>query len=160
MKKTALITAFTALLCVLLCVLLCACSQGGGKALSEVWSDIKAEVKFEDFNEYSDISKLERNYGITADMAEEFAGGINGSGVNQEEIVLVKAKDDKSAAEIRGSLENRYSSKLAQNKNYNAEQAKVIENCRVEQNGLYVSMIVSENVDKITEIYKNDLGLD
>ncbi len=140
-------------------ILLCACSSGKGssqKALSDVWSDIKQEVSFSDFNEYTSIKNLDRHYGITEDMVDEFAGGINGSGVNQEEIVLVKAKDDESAGKIKEALDTRFESKLSQNKNYNAEQAKMIEGCSVEKNGLYVSMIVSDNTEKIAEIYRRE----
>ena len=92
-------------------------------------------------------------------MISEYAGGVNGSGVNQEEIVLVKAADDTNAAAIKEKLDNRFNSKLNQNKNYNAEQAKMIEGCKVEQNGLYLSMIVSDNAEQITKIYKEGIGV-
>ncbi len=154
-------------------MLLCACSSGGsgssqtsgsssqagGKTLSDVWSAVKSEVTFSDFNEFTEAKKLKRYYGITEDMFDEFAGGINGSGVNQEEVVLVKAKDDSSANQIKEKLDARFQSKLNQNKNYNAEQAKMIEGCKVEQNGLYITMIVSDNAEKITKIFKEQTGI-
>lgn len=151
-KLTAMILTAAALL-------LCACSQGGQsvqKKLSEVWNDIKQEVSFEDFNEYTSVKNLDRHYGITEDMVEEFAGGINGSGVNQEEIVLVKAKDSDSAVKIKNALDTRFKSKLNQNKSYNAVQAKMIEGCKVERSGTYVAMIVSGNAEKIAEIYHKE----
>ena len=142
-----------------LTMLLCACSSGGQdsqKTLSDVWSDIKQEVSFQDFNEYTSIKNLDRHYGITEEMVDEFAGGINGSGVNQEEIVLIKAKDSESADKIKEALDTRFESKLNQNKNYNAEKAKMIEGCKVEQDGTYVAMIVSDNAAKISEIYHKE----
>ncbi|MBQ1839696.1 MAG: DUF4358 domain-containing protein [Ruminococcus sp.] len=163
MKKTAIILAVV----IALCAVLCACGSSGeaskaetaAKPLSEVWTTIKSEVTFEDFNEFDDVKKLKRYYGITEDMISEYAGGVNGSGVNQEEIVLVKAADDTNAAAIKEKLDNRFNSKLNQNKNYNAEQAKMIEGCKVEQNGLYLSMIVSDNAEQITKIYKEGIGV-
>ena len=163
MKKTAIILAVV----IALCAVLCACGSSGeasktetaAKPLSEVWTTIKSEVTFEDFNEFDDVKKLKRYYGITEDMISEYAGGVNGSGVNQEEIVLVKAGDDTTAAAIKEKLDNRFNSKLNQNKNYNAEQAKMIEGCKVEQNGLYLSMIVSDNAEQITKIYKEGIGV-
>lgn len=166
MKKAAFILAVI----MTFGVLLCACSdsdsagsdtqqsaeQKSGVTLSEVWSDIKNEVKFDDFSEFN-AKKMKNYYGITEDMMDEFAGGRNTSGVNQEEIVLVKAKDEGSAADIKEKLDKRFDSKLDQNKNYNAEQAKMIEGCKVEQNGLYVTMIVSDNAERITEIFKNKI---
>lgn len=158
MKKIALILAAA----LAVCAVLCACSGGAQKAeakpLSEVWTAIKNEVTFNDFKEFDDVKKLKNYYGITEDMVSEFAGGVNGSGVNQEEIVLVKATDDANAASVKEKLDNRFNSKLNQNKNYNAEQAKMIEGCKVEQNGLYVSMIVSDNAEQITKIYKENTG--
>ena len=154
MKKTAAI-----LLSLCLCALLCACSGGNtAKPLSEVWSDIKEQVDFEDFLELSDADALDRRYGITEDMATEFAGGVNSSGTNQEEIVLVKATDDESAKAIKEKLDKRYESKLAQNKNYNPEQAAMTEKCKVERNGLYVSMIVSPEHETIEKIFRIGTG--
>ena len=158
-------------------MLLCACSSGGsssesnsakessssqangGNSLSDVWSAIKNEVSFSDFNEFTEVKKLQRDYGITEDMVDGYAGGINGSGVNQEEVVLVKAKDDSSASKIKEQLDARFQSKLNQNENYNPEQAKMIEGCQVEQHGLYVTMIVSDNAEKITKIFKEQAGI-
>ena len=72
--------------------------------------------------------------------------------------MLVKAKDDSAASKVKDALDNRYKAKLNENKNYNPEQAKIIEKCKVESDGVYVSMIVSENADKITEIFKKGIG--
>ena len=167
MKRTVIVLA--AVLAAVM--LLCSCSSGGsssssgdssqsgGKTLTDVWSAVKNEVIFSDFNEFTEAKKLKRYYGITEDMVDEFAGGINGSGVNQEEVVLVKAKDDSSANQIKEKLDARFQSKLNQNKNYNAEQAKMIEGCKVEQNGLYITMIVSDNAEKITKIFKEQTGI-
>ena len=118
----------------------------------------KSEVTLKDFDEFKSADDLNRFYGFSADDVEEYAGGVNNTGVNQEEIVLVKAKDDSAASKVKDALDNRYKAKLNENKNYNPEQAKIIEKCKVESDGVYVSMIVSENADKITEIFKKVIG--
>lgn len=153
MKKTLI------LLLAVVMVLCCACGNSNAKPLTDIYSDIKAQVGFENVTELNDISLMERYYGITADMAAEFAGCVNSSGVEQEEIVLVKAVDDLSAATVKEKLENRYKAKLDQNKSYNPEQAAMIEKCSVQQNGLYVSMIVSDKAEQITAIYRSEAGL-
>lgn len=141
-------------------LLLCACgSQTEAKPLADIFNDIKAQVTFDNITELSSARLMDRYYGITEDLMAEFAGCINASGMSQEEIVLVKAVDDNAAATVKEKLEKRYQSKLEQNKNYNPEQAAVIENCSVEQNGLYVSMIVSEKADQIKGIYRSEAGL-
>lgn len=153
MKKISL-----ALAAVMLALLaLAGCGASNAKPLSEIYDDIKSQVQLSEMNEITSITALSR-YGITEDQVEEFAGGVNNSGVEQEEIVLVKATGSDAAAAVKTALENRYNSKLNENKNYNPEQAAMIEQCSVEQNGLYVSMIISPNAEKITEIYKTGIG--
>ncbi|HCA05024.1 MAG TPA: hypothetical protein DEO32_03890 [Ruminococcaceae bacterium] len=145
-------------------VILCSCSGGGEKKessvpLSQVFEKIKSQVEIKDFNEFNNAKSLDRFYGLTDNDFEEYAGGINSSGVNQEEIVLIKAKDEAAAARVKEALDTRYASKVAQNKNYNPQQAAMVEKCSVEKNGLYVTMIVSPNAEKITTIFKSELNL-
>lgn len=145
---------------VMMALVLTACSVESDKmALSDVYNDIKTQVNLSEMNQLESAESLDRYYGISAESVDDFAGGINNSGVEQEEIVLIKAKDKASAEVIKTALDNRYNAKLNENKNYNPQQAEMIEKCKVEQNGLYVSMIVSENAEKITEIFKTDLGI-
>lgn len=151
-----------AIVCLVLAmgVLMTACSSDGVKAdksLGEIYEEIKAEVKLPDMVELDDADRLDRNYGITEEMVEEFAGGIDSSGVTMSEIVLIKAKDQDSAKQIEEKLNNRLSAKLDQNRNYNPEQAEIIEKCKVETNGLYVTMIISDEAQKITEIVNSHL---
>lgn len=123
-------------------------------SLQEIFGEIKSEVDLKGLTEFTSVDRLDRKYGITEDMVDEFAGAVDASSVSMCEIVLVKAADADSAAEIEKKLNNRLDSLLKQSKNYAPEQAAVIEKSKVETNGLYVSMIIAENADKITEIYK------
>ncbi len=142
-----------------LTVLLCSCSgSGGAKPLSEVFKKISSEVKLSEMVEFDDVAALDRYYGITKEQVGEFAGGINNSGVQQEEIVLIKAADEKSADSIKTALENRKDAKYNENKNYNPEQAEIIKACDVEKDGLYVSLIISPEAEKITKIYESEIG--
>ena len=142
-----------------LVISLCACAQqSAAKPLSEVFEDIKAQVTFAENIEYNDVAKLDRYYGIAPEEVSEFAGCVSSSGTNQEEVVLIKAADAASAEKIKGILETKYNAKLNENKNYNPEQAAIIEKCRVEQYDLYVSMIISPSAETITSIYKEAIG--
>ncbi len=157
-------------LCAILMIgaLMTACSNsnssengsGGGAdvsadaSLQEIFDEIKSETGLSGLAEFTSVDRLDRKYGITEEMVDEFAGGADASSISMCEIVLVKAADADSAAEIEKKLNNRLDSLLKQSKNYSPEQAAVIEKCKVETNGLYVSMIIAEDADKITEIYK------
>lgn len=157
-------------ICIVLMIgaLMTACSDGASSdkgadnasavsadtSLQNIFEEIKSEVGLKDLSEFTSVDRLDRKYGITEEMVDEYAGGIDASSVTMCEIVLVKAADDDSAAEIEKKLQNRLESLLKQSKNYLPEQAAVIEKCKVEKNGLYVSMIISADAEKITEIYK------
>ena len=152
-----------ALICaVLMIVALCGCSKNdtaSAKPLSEVYDEIKASVTLPDVVELSDVSKLDRYYGIAADEVADFAGCISSSGTEQTEITLIKAADQAAAEKIKGILDNKYESKLNENRDYNPEQAAMIEKCKVELNGLYVTMIVSPDAEQITGIFKKAVGV-
>ena len=152
MKKLAVILAAV----IVLSAALCAC--GGSKSLSSVYEEITKQVELKDMLVLTTEEQLDKYYGIAADDVEDFAGCINSTGVDQEEIIMIKAKDEEAAARIKDALQLRYDTKLAQNISYNPEQAQIIQNCSVEQDGLYVSMIISENADQIKEIYKKAVG--
>ncbi len=165
MKKLSLVLA-----ALIAALLLCSCSGSkeassakagadSAKSLSQVFEDIKSQVEIKDFNEFTNAKSLDRYYGLTEKDFDDFAGGINSTGTNQEEIVLIKAKDQAGVTEVQKALQNRYDNKMAQNKNYNPKQAEMVSKCKVENFDLYVTMIVSPNAEKITEIFKTDLGL-
>lgn len=139
---------------------LCACSVTGStnaKPLTQIFNDIKSQVKITDMNELTSEESLNRYYGIEEKDVSEFAGGINNTGVDQEEIVLIKATNKDAAERVKTALESRYQAKINENKSYNPKQAKMIEKCSVEQNDLYVTMIISENAEEITKIYNDDM---
>ena len=98
---------------------------------------------------------LNRYYGLTTDAVADYAGGVDSSGVGQDEIALFKAADESQVATIEQALQNRYDSKLSQQENYNPDEAEKIRNCQVETNGLYVTLIISNDAAQITEIVNN-----
>ncbi len=129
------------------------------KTLTDVFADMKAQMNVTEIVEFQNVSSLDRYYGITAEQVSEFAGGINNSGVEQEEIVLLKASSEANVETLKTALENRRQSKLNENKNYNPAQAEIIEKCSVETNGLYVFMIISPNNEQMTQTFKTALNL-
>ena len=160
MKKIALILA-----CVMiLCVALCACSSGSSdssgssgsaKSISDIYQDIKSQVELTDMLEIDTPELLLKRYGIASEDVAEFAACVKSDGIDQEEIILIKATDDAAAGRVKEKLDTRYEAKLAQNKDYNPEQYAIIEKCSVDQDGLYVSMIVSPNAETIKKIYQD-----
>lgn len=144
---TALVLALT----------LAACSQGNADKtadLPKTLETMKEQVEFSDVMEL-DEAGLKTNYGIEADDVKQFAALVDTSGIKCEEVVLIEATDADAAKTVKEQLEKRMESKLAQNKDYLPEQYAIIEKCSVEQSGNYVSMIVGQEHEKLTEIYHN-----
>lgn len=152
MKKW--MTILLLLLCTAMVLSACGGAADAGKPLADIYGELKPMLATpDDMNDLTSAAQLDRYYGITEDQVEEFAGGINNTGVVMDEIVLIKAKDDAAASAVKTALENRLNAKLNENKNYNPEQAAVIEKCSVEQSGRYVSLIIAENAAEIAERY-------
>lgn len=152
-----IIAAILAILCI--AAVLTACSGGSEttKPLSEIYSTLKTEAATDDLMDIDSIALLERYYGITDDYCEEFAGGLSTSGVKIEEIVLTKARDEAGAEYIMTAFQNRLDALYNQYKNYDPEQAAVIERCKVRRNGLYVALIISPNGEIMGATYEKDV---
>ena len=120
----------------LIAVMLSACGSAA-KPLSEIFETLKNDYNITDMVEFKSVDDLGR-YGIKAEDVKEFAGGVNKSGVNQEEIIMVLATDGDAAERIEKSLNNRLESKKNETKNYNPEQYAIMEDCTVDTNNNYV----------------------
>ena len=140
-----------------LAVTLCACGQAA-KPLSEIFEKLKADYNITEMVEFKSTDDLSR-YGIKAEDVEESAGGVNRPGVNQEEIILVKAKDADAAKRVETSLNNRLESKKNETKNYNPEQYAIVEKCSVDVDGNYVSLIISSDAEAMKKDYKTAIGV-
>lgn len=153
MKKLVCVIAVITVLA----VSLCACGQSA-KPLSEIFEQLKTDYNVTDLVEFKSTDDLAR-YGIKAEDVKEYAGGINKSGVDQEEIVMVLATDTAAVGRVQAALNNRLESKKNETKNYNPEQYAIIENCTVEVDGNYVALIISKNADAMKADYKKAIGV-
>ena len=124
--------------------------------LSGVYSEISNNFELPEMIPLND-KLLNRYYGLTPDVCSDYAGGVDGSGVGQDEIALFKAADESQVAAIEQALQTRYDSKLSQQENYNPDEAEKIRNCKVETKGLYVTLIISNDAEAITELVFNSV---
>lgn len=120
---------------------------------------VKAEVELPSDMADFDARRLKRVFGITDEQAEDFSGAICTDGLRQDEFIYVKAKNETAAKEIADKLQNDWQSKYNVIKNYDPDQVKIIESAKVETNGLYVSLVISEKADQIKQIYNDAIGV-
>ena len=125
--------------------------------LKAILEKVKAEVKMpadtSDFN----AAKMKRTFGIEEDLMDDFAGLYCTDGLTQDEIVYVKAKNEDAAKKIEEQLQKNWESKYNVIKNYSPEQVKNIESAKVEKNGLYVSLVISADAEKIKSMFSEGI---
>ena len=142
-------------LCMTLLVMLgvTACSSSQKTAdLSKVMEDRKAIMENKDMMDL-DESDLMSYYGIEASQVKQFAVYIDSTGIKGDEIILIEGIDADAAKSIKEKIDARYQEKENTMKTYQPEEYAVLKKSKVEQNGNYISLIVSPQGDDLKEIY-------
>lgn len=141
------------LLAVTMLCSLAACGGGTKQAdLSKVMADMKAKITNKEMMDYS-AEDLMPNYGIDSADVKQFAAYVDSTGIRGDEIIFLEGKDSDAAKRIKEKLDARYKNKENEMKDYLPEEYAVLKKCGVNQNGNYVSMIVSPQYEELNEIY-------
>lgn len=146
------------LLALLLVVGLAACSgsnsgtEGKSADLTKVMDDMKAVLENK---EMMDLGKdnLLQNYGIDPESVKQFAVYIDSTGLKGDEIILLEAKDEEAAKTVKQMIDARYQQKENTMKSYQPEEYAMLKECKVQQNGNYISLIVSPQHEELEKIY-------
>lgn len=126
--------------------------------LGTILAIVREQVELpEDMMDFT-AKRVERVFGLGEDEIVDFAGAVCTNGVSQDQIIYVKAKDEAAVEGIKEKLEANKESKYSVTKNYNPEQAPLFENAEVEVNGLYVSLVISPDAEKIRSIFSENLN--
>lgn len=139
-------------------VVFAGCSNSGDDAkkydIQKAGEEIMAQIESASQMTQVNDEILTSFYGIdTADVNDYFAL-ISTDSTKQDEVIMVEAKDSEAFDRVLEKVQTRYDSKYAQTKDYLPEEAKLIEQCKVENEGNYVWMFISEDAGKMDEIFK------
>lgn len=121
------------------------------KAGEEIQAQIESAAGMSKVNE----DALTSFYGIDAADLNSFFILISTDSVKQDEVIIVEAKDSEAFDRALEKINTRYESKYAQTKDYLPDQAKLIEECKVESEGNYIWMFISEDAAKMKEILQS-----
>jgi len=124
----------------------------GGVLLSEVRSAILEKCEIADSLPL-ETEALERLYGIDTAGVKQSAGFVTMSGTFPHEVIMIEAVDNKAADEIVSKLQNRHSEVMVQSKSYDAKNYALALECKVVKDGNFISMFLSPDHKKITEVY-------
>lgn len=92
-------------------------------------------------------------YGINLDWVESAVSYSSVDATLPDEIVIVKAVDENAAVEIKAKLEARLECKEKSAENYFVETVPTIRDGVVRQDGLTVSLLVTKDMDAVSEAY-------
>lgn len=111
----------------------------------------------EDMTQVTSENLIANTYGFESDEYSDLAIYLKSSGVEMDEITIVKAADSSKVAGIKEKLENHLNNQLVSTKDYLPEQYAIIEKCSVVTKGDYVCLIISENAEEMVKIFENQL---
>ena len=98
-------------------------------------------------------------YGIRAEDMEQFSAVVTSTGISAKEIVLVKAAGEDAARRVQKQLDKRVANRMAEFENYLPDQFDIAANhSRVSRDGVYVSLIISGELEDLSEIYSGFLS--
>lgn len=124
--------------------------------LAALLAEVKAQFSTEDVRELA-ADDIFNDTGIATDSYTEYFWLAEISGLSSEKAVLYHAKDEETAADIQAKLNTVLQSELAQMKDYNADNYAMLQKAVLKQEGLYVYLLVSPNVNALQEAVSSAL---
>ena len=101
---------------------------------------------------------LEMGVGIQASSYDSAVYYLPADGTLPDEIAIVRAVDSRQADAIQSALEERLAYKEKSAQNYLTENLPVIQRGVIRRDGLTISLIVSEQVEEIEELFDSMNG--
>lgn len=137
-------------LCLLAALVLVGCSGGAETSPDPqaVFSALEEQVALPELVDMTD-EYLEMGLGIDPNSWDSAVCYLPVDGTQPDEIIMVRATDSDKADDIRSKLEDRLGYKEKSAQLYLTENMPVIEAGVVRQDGLTVSLIVSEQAEEI-----------
>ena len=96
---------------------------------------------------------LEMGVGIQASSYDSAVYYLPADGTLPDEIAIIRAVDSRQADAIQSALEERLAYKEKSAQNYLTENLPVIQRGVIRRDGLTISLIVSEQVEEIEDLF-------
>lgn len=143
------------LLLIFISLIFASCQSQINTSLQTVLDSINSELQFSDMKVLESTDELNMYYLIEKEDVDDFAAEISTNDSDMTEIVFVKASDKSAATDIAACLNNYYQTRVDMANSYDSQYAKLLSKCSVQQKGLYVSLIIAEDVDGVTDVYNS-----
>ncbi len=136
---------------ILIVAMLTACGGAKNVDLKNLMSTVNSQFNISDLKTLESTDDLNRYYQINADDVKQFAAELSTAAKQYVEVVLVEAKDQTAADNVKKQLEAHLNSQISTAKSYDAAQVDMIQSCSVQQSGNFVYLVVSDAAGKINE---------
>ena len=113
------------------------------KALYESYSQYMPEMF------YPDEATLMNFLGISVEDCAQYQVAICAEGLRADEVWLIEAKDQTALENLRQLAQTRIEAKLDETVSYAPDQYVVVEKAQVLENGLYLALFISPDVDAL-----------
>lgn len=136
------------LLALTLLLSLAAC---GGKQEEAVSIDVNA--LYESYSQYlpemftPDADTMLNFLGIRAEDCKQYKVAICAEGMRADEVWLIEARDEAALENLRQLAQTRIAAKLDETVSYVPDQYVIVEKAQVLENGLYLALLISPDVD-------------
>ena len=166
------------LLAILMLVMLCGCSgeaapaETTAPAAQETVAPTEAAVlnMQELYDAMTGIEGAPEMVALDADMQLNFCGinpadclqsnvAICGNSLRTDEIWLIEAVDEAALERIRAMAEARLTAKGEESITYSPEQYAIVQDAQIFTQGNYFALIVSPDVDALSEIFCSAAGI-
>ncbi len=125
----------------------------GGKAEEVVSVNVKD--LYETYSQYMpdmfypDDTTLMNFLGINVEDCEQYQVAICAEGMRADEVWLIEAKDQAALENLRQLAQTRIEAKLGETVSYAPDQYLVVEKAQILENGLYIGLFISPEVDAL-----------
>ena len=145
---------FALMLSLLLILSLAACGGSAGVTvnLEQVKGQMLEAIKESDPLELP-AERLTELYGIEQEDLKSAACIITLGGAFPDEIIMTEAVDAAAAKRIAEKLEARLADVTNQAQNYDAESYALLEKCKVQTVGTYVTLFISAENEQLQQIF-------
>ena len=145
---------FAIMICALLLLMSCSKRHANLPSPPELYAVISESIELPEMVEFPQ-DELSEYIGIEPD---EYLSAVSFScldALRPDEIIIVQAINENAAAEVYKKLKARLEYKRKSAINYLPENIPIIDKAVIRQDGLTVSMLVSDNIDDIIKIYNS-----
>ena len=162
---------YVTIICIVVLTIMSGCTSTNSDITNTSGTSSKSEVNNNDttrviidmikkqcnvkYMEDASLEQIIQRYDLKEDYVETASGLMDNDSLSMEQAVVVKAKGESEACSIRDSLGEYYNHILKESKSYLPDEYEKIKKCSVVKDGIYITMFISDDFDKMTEIYNS-----